>query len=220
MRIAQDCPVDGGRSPQTLWRHRTGRALADPRTGGAGTSTSRCSPAANSHTSAKLDATCRRRCASTARCAIPTRCHMVMLERVDRNARDEEIRLPAFHLELYYRSRLFSPSADPVSDDPARPLDLPEHQPVVHDFQNAGYFDLERASAGRVPQANWVTPIIMALPENLLTPATDAEDYSRVLGPHRHRKYRRRSPHQDRMPLRDSAEDREQRSVAPTRLLR
>ena len=124
-------------------------------------------PAAIPQTSAKLDATWPRgRYASTDRCADPNALHLVMLERVRQKCDDEEFDFLHFHLD-YYPFSLFYRQPTPFLTTLHGRLDLPEHQPGVHDLlQSSRDLDLERPSGVRCRRPTGFAPSITGCRKN------------------------------------------------------
>ena len=212
------CSADGGCSTQTLWRNRTGGALADRGTGRAG----KRRHAIRQRRFPDLRETRR----DLAEGAAPRRLgsRPQRAAHGDAGARAAEmrrrgIRLPAFP------SRLLSvlavlPAADPVSDHPARQA-RPARAPagVHHLLQGSGDLDLERAAASGA--AGQLGPHHPSRPAGKTADAAAGHArLSRRARPHRAGKGRR-SRDQDRDPLRHSAQDRRQgRSRRPGLLRR
>ena len=162
----------------------------------------------DSQTSAKLDATWPKALRLDGSVRDPNALHMVMLERVRQKCDDEEFDFLHFHLD-YYPFSLFSRQPTPFLTTLHGRLDLPEHQPVFNTFSSIPVISISNAQRRPVPQANWLRTIHHGLPENLLTPQAGHAELSGGARPDRAGK--RRGPrHQDRYPMRHSAEDRGQ----------
>ena len=162
----------------------------------------------DSRTSAKLDATWPKALRLDGSVRDPNALHMVMLERVRQKCDDEEFDFLHFHLD-YYPFSLFYRQPTPFLTTLHGRLDLPEHQPVFTTFSSVPVISISNAQRRPVPQANWVRTIHHGLPEKLLMPQPGNAELSGRARPDRAGK-RRRSRHQDRNPMRHSAQDRRQ----------
>ena len=172
----------------------------------------------DSRTSAKLDATWPKALRLDGAVRDPNALHMVMLERVRQKCDDEEFDFLHFHLD-YYPFSLFSRQPTPFLTTLHGRLDLPEHQPVFTTFSSVPVISISNAQRRPVPQANWVRTIHHGLPEKLLTPQPVTARLSRGARPDRAGKGRG-SRHQDRDPMRHSAEDRRKGRSRRSGLLR
>ena len=162
----------------------------------------------DSQTSAKLDATWPKALRLDGSVRDPNALHMVMLERVRQKCDDEEFDFLHFHLD-YYPFSLFYRQPTPFLTTLHGRLDLPEHQPVFTTFSNVPVISISNAQRRPVPQANWVAhhpPRPAGKPADA---AAGDPGISRGTRPDRTGK-RRRSRHQDRDPMRHSAQDRGQ----------
>src|SRR5947209_19018621 len=135
----------------------------------------------DSRTSAKLDALWPRALRLDGSVRDANALHMVMLERVRQKCDDEEFDFLHFHLD-YYPWSLFYRQPTPFLTTLHGRLDLPEHQPVFHNFSKVPVISISNAQRRPVPQANWVRTIHHGLPENLLTPRQVKPSYLAVLG--------------------------------------
>src|SRR6478735_6676829 len=88
----------------------------------------------DSRTSAKLEATWPKALRLDGAVRDPNALHIVMLERVRRKCDDEEFDFLHFHLD-YYPFSLFQRQPTPFLTTLHGRLDLPEHQPVFHEFK-------------------------------------------------------------------------------------
>ena len=161
----------------------------------------------DSSTSAKLDATWPKALRLDGSVRDPNALHMVMLERVRQKCDDEEFDFLHFHLD-YYPFSLFSRQPTPFLTTLHGRLDLPEHQPVFTTFSSIPVISISNAQRRPVPQAN--------CSHHPSRPAGKAADAAagdpRLSGrarPDRAGKGRR-PRHQDRDPMRHSAQDRRQ----------
>jgi glycosyltransferase involved in cell wall biosynthesis len=134
----------------------------------------------DSRTSAKLEATWPKALRLDGAVRDPNALHIVMLERVRRKCDDEEFDFLHFHLD-YYPFSLFQRQPTPFLTTLHGRLDLPEHQPVFHEFK-APVISISNAQRRPVPQANWLRTIHHGLPQDLLTPQPVKPSYLGVLG--------------------------------------
>src|SRR5262249_32730969 len=133
----------------------------------------------DSRTSAKLDAGWPRALRLDGAIRDANALHMMMLERVRRQAADFDFL--HFHLD-YYPFSLFSRQPTPfVTTLHGRP-DLPEHQPVFSTFSSAPVISISNSQRRPLPQAGWVQTIYHGVPERLLMPVPGKRDYIAFLG--------------------------------------
>src|SRR5437773_186744 len=109
----------------------------------------------------------------------PNALHMLMLERVRRQAADFDFL--HFHLD-YYPFSLFSRQSTPFVTTLHGRLDLPEHQPVFSAFSSIPVISISNSQRRPIPQAGWVRTIHHGLPENLLVPRNVTPSYLAFLG--------------------------------------
>jgi len=133
----------------------------------------------DSCTSAKLEATWPKALRLDGTVHDPNALHMVMLERVLRQA--HKFDFLHFHLD-YYPFSLFSRHSLPFVTTLHGRLDLPEHQPVFSTFSSVPVVSISDAQRQPVPQARWVGTIHHGLPENLLVPLKRKPEYFAFLG--------------------------------------
>ena len=133
----------------------------------------------DSVTSAKLEAAWPRALRLDGSVRDPNALHMMMLERVYRQAADFDI----LHCHLdYYPFSLFSRQATPFVTTLHGRLDLPEHQPVFDTFSSVPVVSISNAQRRPLPQANWVRTVYHGLPERLLEPKPVKPSYFAFLG--------------------------------------
>ncbi len=133
----------------------------------------------DSHTSAKLEAGWPRALRLDGAIRDANALHMMMLERVRRQASDFDFL--HFHLD-YYPFSLFSRQTTPFVTTLHGRLDLPEHQPVFNVFSSVPVVSISNSQRRPLPQAGWVRTIYHGLPERLLTPLPMKRDYLAFLG--------------------------------------
>jgi glycosyltransferase involved in cell wall biosynthesis len=133
----------------------------------------------DSHTSAKLDAIWPKALRLDGAIRDPNALHMMMLERVRRQAGEFDIL--HFHLD-YYPFSLFSRQATPFVTTLHGRLDLPEHQPVFDVFSSVPVVSISNSQRRPLPHAHWVKTIYHGLPSSLLTPLPAKRDYLAFLG--------------------------------------
>lgn len=133
----------------------------------------------DSRTSAKLDAAWPRSLRLDGTVRDPNALHIVMLERVLRQA--DHFDFLHFHLD-YYPFSLFSRSPVPFVTTLHGRLDLPEHQPVFNTFASVPVVSISDAQRRPVPQARWAGTIHHGLPEKLLRPLDRKPEYFAFLG--------------------------------------
>src|SRR5712672_3141225 len=133
----------------------------------------------DSHTSAKLDAIWPKALRLDGAIRDPNALHMMMLERVRRQAGEFDIL--HFHLD-YYPFSLFSRQATPFVTTLHGRLDLPEHQPVFDVFSSVPVVSISNAQRRPLPHAHWVKTIHHGLPSRLLMPSHVKRDYLAFLG--------------------------------------
>jgi glycosyltransferase involved in cell wall biosynthesis len=133
----------------------------------------------DSVTSARLDAPWPRALRLDGSVRDPNALHMMMLERVYRQADDFDIL--HFHLD-YYPFSLFARQRTPFVTTMHGRLDLPEHQPLFDTFGSVPVISISDSQRRPVPQAHWVRTIHHGLPENLLKPQPVSPSYFAFLG--------------------------------------
>jgi glycosyltransferase involved in cell wall biosynthesis len=133
----------------------------------------------DSVTSARLEAAWPRALRLDGSVRDPNALHMMMLERVYRQASDFDI----LHCHLdYYPFSLFSRQATPFVTTLHGRLDLPEHQPVFDTFSTIPVVSISNSQRRPLPQANWVRTVYHGLPEKLLEPKPVKPSYFAFLG--------------------------------------
>jgi glycosyltransferase involved in cell wall biosynthesis len=133
----------------------------------------------DSRTSAKLEATWPKALRLDGSIRDPNALHMLMLERVCRQAAQFDIL--HFHLD-YYPFSLFSRQATPFVTTLHGRLDLPEHQPLFTDFSSVPVVSISNAQRRPLPQAGWVSTVHHGMPEDLLVPKPVIPSYLAFLG--------------------------------------
>jgi glycosyltransferase involved in cell wall biosynthesis len=133
----------------------------------------------DSVTSARLEAAWPRALRLDGSVRDPNALHMMMLERVYRQASDFDI----LHCHLdYYPFSLFSRQATPFVTTLHGRLDLPEHQPVFDTFSTIPVVSISNSQRRPLPHANWVRTVYHGLPERLLEPKHVKPSYFAFLG--------------------------------------
>ncbi len=133
----------------------------------------------DSLTSARLDAVWPRALRLDGAVRDPNALHMLMLERVYRQA--SEFDLLHFHLD-YYPFSLFSRQPTPFVTTLHGRLDLPEHQPLFDAFSSIPVVSISNAQRRPLAQAHWVRTVHHGLPEGLLVPKPVTPSYFAFLG--------------------------------------
>lgn len=133
----------------------------------------------DSRTSAKLEAAWPKSLRLDGTVRDPNALHMVMLERVLRQAKDFDFL--HFHLD-YYPFSLFARNSVPFLTTLHGRLDLPEHQPVFNTFSSVPVVSISDAQRRPAPQARWISTIHHGLPERLLLPSNRKPEYFAFLG--------------------------------------
>jgi glycosyltransferase involved in cell wall biosynthesis len=133
----------------------------------------------DSITSAKLEAPWPRSLRLDGSVRDPNALHMMMLERVYRQADNFDIL--HFHLD-YYPFSLFARQRTPFVTTLHGRLDLPEHQPLFDTFSSAPVVSISDSQRRPLPQAHWVRTIHHGLPESLLRPQPLSPSYFAFLG--------------------------------------
>jgi glycosyltransferase involved in cell wall biosynthesis len=133
----------------------------------------------DSQTSAKLEAGWPRALRLDGAIRDANALHMMMLERVRRQAPDFDFL--HFHLD-YYPFSLFSRQSTPFVTTLHGRLDLPEHQPVFSTFSSVPVVSISNSQRRPLPQAGWVQTIYHGVPEQLLMPMPLKRDYIAFLG--------------------------------------
>lgn len=133
----------------------------------------------DSRTSARLEATWPKALRLDGSIRDPNALHILMLERVRRQARDFDIL--HFHLD-YYPFSVFSRQSTPFVTTLHGRLDLPEHQPLFSTFSDIPVVSISNSQRRPLPQARWVDTVHHGMPEQLLTPLPVTPSYLAFLG--------------------------------------
>ena len=133
----------------------------------------------DSITSARLEAPWPRALRLDGSVRDPNALHMMMLERVLRQAHEFDI----LHCHLdYYPFSLLSRQPTPFVTTLHGRLDLPEHKPLFDTFSMVPVISISDSQRRPLPQANWVRTIHHGLPERLLMPQPVRPFYFAFLG--------------------------------------
>jgi glycosyltransferase involved in cell wall biosynthesis len=133
----------------------------------------------DSLTNARLVATCRRALRLDPDCQDPTAQHVVLLERVFREARQFDLihfHSGYLHFPLSRRSRV--PSVTTLHGR----LDIPDLAPLYAEYADQPVVSISSAQREPLPRARWVGTVHHGLPEHLYRPREQPGRYLAVLG--------------------------------------
>ena len=133
----------------------------------------------DSETRARLVAGCRRSLRLDRHCVDQMAHHVVMLEHIAQRAREFDV--IHFHLD-YMHYPLSRRHGTPQLTTLHGRLDIPDLQPVYHEFRDMPVVSISAAQRAPLPEANWLATVYHGLPEDLFQFRESPGEYLAFLG--------------------------------------
>ena len=133
----------------------------------------------DSETRARLVAGCRRSLRLDRHCVDQMAHHVVMLEHVAQRAREFDV--IHFHLD-YMHYPLSRRHGTPQLTTLHGRLDIPDLQPVYHEFRDMPVVSISAAQRAPLPEANWLATVYHGLPADLFQFRESPGEYLAFLG--------------------------------------